>query len=79
MSCLPGERERMNGSGIRLQQLLLGRSPLAGVAGAVLVLRAPCTAADAVYVLVALGGVLGEVDACIEEKRETLLRWQSLE
>ena len=37
--------------------------PLADVAGAVLVLRAAGAAADAVDVLVALRGVLGEVDA----------------
>ena len=37
---------------------------MADVAGAVLVLRAAGAAADAVDVLVALRGVLGEVNAC---------------
>ena len=41
--------------------------PLADVAGAVLVLRAPGAAPDAVYVLVALGRVFGEVDSCAKK------------
>lgn len=38
-------------------------SPVAQVAGTVFVGRTACASADAVNVLVALGGVLGEVDA----------------
>ena len=65
--------------------------PLADVAGAVLVLRAAGAAPDAVDVLVALRGVLGEVDACgwkegrfgraKKRKKEGQIgfRWPSLE
>ena len=62
---------------------------MADVAGAVLVLRAAGAAADAVDVLVALRGVLGEVDACgwkegwtcEKRKKEGQIgfRWPSLE